>query len=90
MATDRCPLCLENIVCNYGYTHTAIIGESITYECIVNKYQGIMFENLAKWKGPGVDPTLQKNNWTSKAVPAAEPGSCYTGELSLPTIGLVN
>lgn len=87
MATDRCPLCLDNIVCNYGYTHTAIIGESITYECIVKKYQGHMFDNLAKWEGPGVDTTLQKNNWTSKAVATAEAGTCETGELSLPTIG---
>ena len=46
-----------------------------------------MFDNIAKWEGPGVDPILQKNNWTSKAVATAEAGTCETGELSLPTIG---
>ena len=67
------------MTCNGTDTHTAFVGDNITYACSFD-YQGLWFFNKGKWTGPGVILDQRQEAATWYAVATAEQYECETGE----------
>lgn len=71
---------LDDIKCNGTETHTAKIGEKITYACSF-KYQGILSDDYVSWHDDRGNVLMHDEHDTYKSpVPTAQADTCYTGE----------
>ena len=71
---------VDDIKCNGTETHTAIVGENITYACSF-KYQGLLYDGYVQWRDHiGNNLTQNVHLLSNDTEPTSAYGTCYTGE----------